>query len=609
MHQLGTELGRFVGGSINGTQLRAAFSEYLEGNPDQRQMVAGWLKQSIESGRLSASVWASLHDLFEDAGPSTAQRPGNPVSSDSPDAMTRVSAVQHSRRQSDHPSAAFESTRRPPSRQSDPLHPPTERQARQSRQSGARTSEPLRTGMIVRERFVLMEELGSGGMGKVFKARDLRREEAQDRNPFIALKILKAEVSAHPDSFMALQREARRAGTLAHPNVVTVYDFDRDGDRIYMTMEYLEGRALDTWLRNEYSKGIPLAQAWPIINAIGAALECGHQKRIVHSDLKPGNIYICNDGAIKVLDFGISRLIHPTDGKTDETIFDPGKRLGGLTPAYASLEMWTHDAPDPRDDIYALACVSYELISGRHPFNRASARDVRERNLAPVRPPGLRRPQWESLRKGLALHRAQRTATVREFLEELEPRTVWKRHALAFIGSAVAITVAAVVVGAQYYRDAVEDSTMEILQCAQIIKPAAVIAKGAPIELTPERRQEIQDNLLLAADYMADAKPDTPLDDLKSMLSDGPNSVIDILNNVLVTDPEQAQALKLKATVADIYAARATKLLEERRTIEALDLVRYGRNVLPSSQDLFRLEQRVCRADALRQAAQESTTK
>jgi serine/threonine protein kinase len=584
MHQLGTELGRFVGGAITGAQLRSVFNDYLAANPGQRQVVAGWVRQSVESGRLSETVWTALHDLFEE--PSTAARH---------EASTRVSTVhQPSRRASDR-ATGDQTYRSPP-----PQPPATALQAGpRAMPPPPQTSGSLRTGMIVRERFVLMEELGSGGMGKVFKARDLRREEAQDRNPFIALKILKSEVSAHPDSFMALQREARRAGSLAHPNVVTVYDFDRDGDRIYMTMEYLEGRALDSWLRNEFAKGIPLEQAWPIINSIGAALECGHQKRIVHSDLKPGNIYICNDGTVKVLDFGISRLVRPTDGKTDETIFDPGKRLGGLTPAYASLEMWTHETPDPRDDIYALACVSYELLTGKHPFDRASARDVREKKLTPVRPPGLGRSQWESIRRGLALHRAQRTATVREFLEDLEPRPLWKQHALSLLGGGTVIAIAVIVVGARYYRSAVEDSTMEILQCAQIIKPAEIAAKTPTLALTPERQQEIKDNMLLAADYLGDAKPDTPLGDLKSMLSDGPNSVIDILNNVLATDPKQADALAMKAKVADLYADRARQLLAENRTTDALDLVRYSRNVEPSSQELFRLEQQVCRADAV----------
>jgi serine/threonine protein kinase len=95
------------------------------------------------------------------------------------------------------------------------------------------------------------------------------------------------EQLAHPDFFIALQREARRASMLAHPNVVTVYDFDRDGSRIYMTMEYLEGRPRDRYLSLECAEGCALPTAWPIIRGIGAALAYGHQKRIIHSDLKP----------------------------------------------------------------------------------------------------------------------------------------------------------------------------------------------------------------------------------------------------------------------------------------------------------------------------------
>lgn len=593
MHELGTELGRFIGGSIDDMQLRAAFREYLEGNPDQREVVASWLKDSVQSGRLSASVWLSLRDLF-DAAPAHAAA--------GPTALTPRALMPDS----DLAGATRIATRPPAARQA-PSHNSTQRAPLRASSPPQQTSGPLQTGMIVRERFVLMEELGSGGMGKVFKARDLRREEAQDRNPFIALKILKSEVSAHPDSFMALQREARRAGSLAHPNVVTVYDFDRDGDRIYMTMEYLEGRPLDSWLRNEYAKGIPLAQAWAIISAVGAALEAGHHKRIVHSDLKPGNIFVCADGTVKVLDFGISRLVRPTDGKSDETIFDPGKRLGGLTPAYASLEMWTQDTPDPRDDIYALACVSYELLTGKHPFNRASARDVKEKKLVPQRITALTRRQWESIRKGLALRRAQRTGSVREFLQDLEPRSALRRFAKPLMIGAAIVSVAAVVVGAQFYRVAVEDSTMEVLQCAEVIRPAAITQKPAATELTPERRRELDENVLLASDSLAGITAETPLEELKYILSDGPNSVNDVLNSVLADDPKHAEALRLKAAAAEIYAQRAQQSLDRNRSAEALDLVRYARLVQPASQALFRLEQTACRADALATKAQKTS--
>src|SRR6185503_3958598 len=101
---------------------------------------------------------------------------------------------------------------------------------------------PLEPGAVIKKRFVLEKVLGKGGMGLVFGAIDRRKEEARDPNPRVALKVLNADFQRHPQAFMALQREARKAQSLAHPNVVTVFDFDRDGDAVYMTMELLQGR-------------------------------------------------------------------------------------------------------------------------------------------------------------------------------------------------------------------------------------------------------------------------------------------------------------------------------------------------------------------------------
>jgi serine/threonine protein kinase len=332
---------------------------------------------------------------------------------------------------------------------------------------------------------------------------------------------------------------------------------------------------------------------------VAAALEYGHQKRIVHCDLKPANIFICKDGTVKVLDFGIARLIHPTDTRSEETLFDPAQVLHGLTPAYASLEMWRQAAPDPRDDIYALACVTYELLSGKHPFDKLSAKTAHERKLSPKRIESLTRAQWESVKHGLALTREERTPTVDAYIKAFTPPSRLKKYAVPGAIAGVLVTAAAVAVSARYYRVAVEDSTMEVLQCAQIPKPAPVLAEDSQPTLTPEQQQEIEDHLTLAKDYMQDATPTTRIEDLKYILSDGPNSVNDILNGVLQMHPTDRQALQMKAEVANLYAARARALTGEHRVTEALDLVRYGRQVLPSSQELFRLEQSICRMDAV----------
>ena len=105
---------------------------------------------------------------------------------------------------------------------------------------------------------MIEEAVGEGGMGLVFKARDRRREEARDRHPFVAIKVLGEDFKSHPDSLIALQREARRMQQLSHPNIASVYDFDRDGPHVYLVMELLEGESLDRVLARHPGVGLPL---------------------------------------------------------------------------------------------------------------------------------------------------------------------------------------------------------------------------------------------------------------------------------------------------------------------------------------------------------------
>ncbi|UDM51418.1 serine/threonine protein kinase [Cupriavidus sp. MP-37] len=271
-------------------------------------------------------------------------------------------------------------------------------------------------GDTLNGRFVLEECLGVGGMGTVYKALDLRKLEASDRRPYIAIKVLNLQFSGHPKSLMALQREARKAQTLAHRNIVTVYDFDRDGPVVFLTMEYLSGSSLNHVLKAPSFAGMPMARAMPIIQGMGNALAYAHERGFVHCDFKPANVFLTASGEVKVIDFGIARGFLPPADESDRTVFDPGS-LGGMTPAYASPEMFEHREPDPRDDIYALACVTYELLSGKHPYQRLSANQAREAGLKPAPLPQLGRTQWKTLREALSLDRETRTPTVARFLQ------------------------------------------------------------------------------------------------------------------------------------------------------------------------------------------------
>jgi len=277
----------------------------------------------------------------------------------------------------------------------------------------------VEVGTILKNRFVMKEVIGTGGMGLVFKALDLFNEEAEDRDPYVAVKVLNDKFRQFPDALKSLQRESRKSKNLAHPNIVTVYDCDRDGDAIFMCMEYLRGSSLAKLIA-EHPKGLETSGAIRILRQVANGLSYAHVNGIVHSDLKPGNIFITDSGRAKVIDFGISRAIRQA-GDEDLTRFDPGS-LNALTPAYASIEMIESGSdPDPRDDIFALGIIFYEMLTGRHPFNGWMATRALRDGVKPQRPATLTFRQWKGLQHALRFERAQRTPSVTQFIDDLRP--------------------------------------------------------------------------------------------------------------------------------------------------------------------------------------------
>lgn len=285
-------------------------------------------------------------------------------------------------------------------------------------ESGEAAPSKSPTVPTLKNRFIFEEMLGAGGMGMVYKAKDLLKVEAQDRDPFVAIKVLGDEFKSHPEAFIALQRESRKTQRIAHPNIVNVFDFDKDGDTVFMTMEFLDGKPLDKLISQYKATGLPESEVWSILEGISAALIYAHGEKIIHSDFKPGNIFVTNKGVAKVFDFGIARAVAATeaheDDPEDKTIFDAGN-LGALTPAYASKEMLEGLEPDVRDDIYALGCIAYEMFTGKHPFDRVHANEAARLGLKPERIPQLTKAQWRALEKSLAFERENRIATVDEF--------------------------------------------------------------------------------------------------------------------------------------------------------------------------------------------------
>ena len=282
--------------------------------------------------------------------------------------------------------------------------------------------ENLGPGVTLKDRFVLLEKLGQGGMGVVFKAKDLLKVEAHDKDPYVAIKVLTDAFKKYSGSFIALQREASKAQRLAHPNIATVYDFDRDGNTVFMTMEYLQGKPLNQLIKEINKKPLKLDHALHIIEELCSGLAYAHEKFLIHSDFKPGNCFLLNDGHVKLLDFGIARASTQTDEEREKTMFDPAK-LSAVTPAYATPEMFAGMNPDPRDDIYGLACVAYQLLAGgKHPYNKVASPKIKELGIKPKPIKGLNRRQQKTLMKALTVVREDRIEDVEKFADGMRSK-------------------------------------------------------------------------------------------------------------------------------------------------------------------------------------------
>ena len=170
-------------------------------------------------------------------------------------------------------------------------------------------------------------------------------------------------------------------------------------------------------MKRRFATGASWPVARRILVRIGAAIAHAHRHGLVHADLKPGNIFLLENGDPRVLDLGAAQILHDDPRVEDEV--DDDAVGGALTPAYASPEMLLGASAEPRDDIFSLAVIAYELVTGRHPFDRYTADRARHLDLRPTRPPGLPDAAWLTLRRGLALRRDQRPATMAAFVAGL----------------------------------------------------------------------------------------------------------------------------------------------------------------------------------------------
>jgi serine/threonine protein kinase len=227
-------------------------------------------------------------------------------------------------------------------------------------------------GKLLLNRYELLEKIGEGGMGIVYKAK------CHLLNRFVAVKILKAELNNDEEFVARFKREGISVAKLSHPNIVNVHDVGTENDINFIVMEYINGKTLKEVIKKDIR--LSSDKTLDITLQIAKALECAHKNNIIHRDIKPDNILITEDNVVKVMDFGIAKV------SDSQTITNSNKVIG--TAHYFSPEQAKGNFVDGRTDIYSLGIVMYEMVTGKVPYNADSAISIAMMHIhEPVIPP------------------------------------------------------------------------------------------------------------------------------------------------------------------------------------------------------------------------------
>ncbi|MDR6180571.1 serine/threonine-protein kinase Stk1 [Pseudomonas sp. SORGH_AS 211] len=269
-------------------------------------------------------------------------------------------------------------------------------------------------------RYQLESLLGVGGMGAVYRARDLLREQYGDPAPQVAIKVLNDDFAEYSDANALLYGEFALTVRLRHPHIVRLHGFeiDRASERAFITLELLRGPTLDALLCDR-PEGLDWTELQEVALPLLDALQFTHGNGVLHGDIKPSNV-ILTDSGLRLFDFGLGQ---PREHLLPGLPLLSRGRFNAWTVRYAAFELLEEGRLTPAGDLYACACVLYELATGKHPYRRLSAKQARSLQIEPERPLVMPTEAWQVLRKALEIDPARRQQDLGEW------RTAWQTSA------------------------------------------------------------------------------------------------------------------------------------------------------------------------------------
>lgn len=443
------------------------------------------------------------------------------------------------------------------------------------------TVPAIQEGMLIKERYLLESKIGSGGMSDIYRATDIFLRDAGVANNTVAIKVLQQQFVSQPEALQLLLQEAHKTQLLSHPNIVRVFDVDVDQQHYFIVMEFLDGESLEQVIKRYKPKGLPLKSTLKLLQQIADALDFAHRTGIVHADLKPANIMVNRAGDVKVLDFGVSQKLQLNHDIYAAETHSQTAPLSGYTPAYASPQLLAGAPPCVADDVFSFACLSYELLTSKHPFERLPADKAAQQKKQATKPAHLNVLQWRALQQALQFDHNLRKTSISALIKRFN-QPVWQPVAAT-------AAVIALVWGGWHYQQQQETALLALQQKAEAVSAQQqqyqLLAEAEPADLLGALSADAQGSLQREA--LLRLRQDSVLQHFEQQIDQ-------IISDRSFNYPNYPQIEQLLATASALYpdshylAEIRSNILRSKQT--AIEVLRSRLNQLLLNRQYQRLQ-------------------